>query len=87
VAALAPTMTLANLPRKSKGYVASIQITGPLRRRILDLGIVPGTPVHYVRSAPGGDPMAFRIRGTVIALRRRDAGGIRVHPIEPGSII
>ncbi|NLB17329.1 MAG: ferrous iron transport protein A [Syntrophomonadaceae bacterium] len=75
-------MTLASLPRESKGYVTSIQITGPLRRRILDLGMVPGTPVHYVRSAPGGDPIAFRIRGAVIALRRRDAGGIKVHLIE-----
>lgn len=87
MAASASTITLADLPRKTKGYVASIQITGPLRRRIQDLGIVPGTPVHYVRSAPGGDPMAFHIRGAVIALRRKDAGGIRVHSIEPGSII
>jgi DtxR family Mn-dependent transcriptional regulator len=51
---------------------------GPERRRLLDLGFVPGTLVEVEMVSPGGDPTAYRVRGTVIALRREQAGLIRV---------
>lgn len=51
---------------------------GPERRRLLDLGFVAGTPVEVEMTSPAGDPTAYRVRGTVIALRREQAGLIRV---------
>lgn len=46
---------------------------GPERRRLLDLGIVPGTIVKAEFASPGGDPVAYRVRGALIALRRVQA--------------
>lgn len=51
---------------------------GPERRRLLDLGFVPGTEVIAEMQSPGGDPTAYRVRGTLIALRTEQAGLIRV---------
>jgi len=52
---------------------------GPERRRLLDLGFVPGTLVEVERVSPAGDPTAYRVRGTVIALRREQANLVRIH--------
>ncbi|HOX03533.1 MAG: FeoA domain-containing protein [Verrucomicrobia bacterium] len=51
---------------------------GPERRRLLDLGIVPGTVIAAELASPGGDPIAYRIRGALIALRREQARLIQV---------
>lgn len=48
------------------------------RRRLLDLGVVPGTVVTAEMQAFGGDPTAYRIRGAMIALRREQADSIQV---------
>lgn len=61
------------------GETAAVQellTTGELRRRLLDLGLVPGTRVKCVGQSPAGDPKAYLIRGTAIALRREDAHGV-----------
>jgi DtxR family Mn-dependent transcriptional regulator len=55
---------------------------GVERRRLLDLGIIPGTEIGVELVNPGGDPTAYRIRGTVIALRSSQARLIRVSPLE-----
>jgi DtxR family Mn-dependent transcriptional regulator len=51
---------------------------GPERRRLLDLGLVPGTVVRAELSSIGGDPVAYRIRGAMIALRKTQADLIHV---------
>lgn len=51
---------------------------GPLKRRLLDLGIVKNTKITPVFKSPSGDPTAFEIRGTLIALRKEDASLIKV---------
>ena len=51
---------------------------GTERRRLLDLGFVPGTVVEMEMASPTGDPTAYRVRGTVIALRREQARLVRV---------
>jgi len=51
---------------------------GPQRRRLLDLGVVPGTLISAEFSSPGGDPIAYMIRGALIALRRTQAELIQV---------
>lgn len=48
----------------------SPRLRGMERRRLLDLGIIPGTTVTVEFSSPGGDPLAYRIRGALIALRK-----------------
>jgi DtxR family Mn-dependent transcriptional regulator len=51
---------------------------GPQRRRLLDLGLVPGTRVVAEMASPSGEPKAYRIRGALIALRSEQAGMVRV---------
>ncbi len=71
--------TLADLTVGSIGQVVSVELSGLLRRRILDLGLVPGTPVQCIRKSPAGNPVAYLIRGTLIALRSDDARLIKVY--------
>ncbi|MFO1501815.1 MAG: iron dependent repressor, metal binding and dimerization domain protein [Verrucomicrobiota bacterium] len=51
---------------------------GSERRRLLDLGFVAGTPVAIELVSPAGDPTAYLVRGTMVALRREQAGLIRI---------
>jgi DtxR family Mn-dependent transcriptional regulator len=51
---------------------------GPQRRRLLDLGVVPGTVITTKFTSPDGDPAAYLIRGALIALRRAQAELIQV---------
>ncbi len=72
--------TLAELAPGESGTVAGIapQCRGPARRRLLDLGVVPGTVVHARMRSAGGDPVAYDIRGALIALRREQAARIQL---------
>lgn len=56
----------------------SATVQGPSRRRLLDLGVVPGTVIRADLSSASGDPVAYRIRGALIALRRVQAHEILV---------
>lgn len=47
-----------------------------LSRRLFDLGVTVGTPVKCVLKAPFGDPSAYRVKGTLIAVRSSDCCGI-----------
>ena len=51
---------------------------GVQRRRLFDLGLIPGTVVRAEFTGPGGDPTAYDIRGATIALRRQQAEQILV---------
>lgn len=52
---------------------------GRERRRLLDLGVIPGTRVEADFRSPSGDPAAYRVRGALLALRREQADLIHVH--------
>jgi DtxR family Mn-dependent transcriptional regulator len=67
--------TLASLNPGSAAVVSGLSpaCRGLQRRRLMDLGLVPGTPVSAVLRSPGGDPTAYNIRGTSIALRKQQA--------------
>jgi DtxR family Mn-dependent transcriptional regulator len=56
----------------------STKCRGAERRRFMDLGILPGTQITAEFRSPGGDPVAYRIRGSLIALRQEQADQIRV---------
>ncbi|AIQ16276.1 iron transporter FeoA [Paenibacillus sp. FSL H7-0357] len=53
--------------------IRSIEVQGVLRRRLLDLGFVVGNVVEVLRRSPLGDPTAFRVSNTTIALRREES--------------
>ena len=48
---------------------------------MMDLGILPGTQIRAEFSNPGNDPVAYRIRGALIALRKEQAELIRIAPL------
>lgn len=73
------TIALSELAVGASCFVASVELEGLLRRRILDLGMVPGTPIRCVRKSPAGDPIAYAVRGSTIALRSDDARLIRAY--------
>ena len=50
-----------------------LEVDGDQRRRLMDLGLIPGTEVTAELVSPLGDPVAYRVRGSLIALRRDQA--------------
>lgn len=73
-------MTLRELNIGSKARVTGIGLEGAERRRLLDLGLAIGSIVEAVRRSPLGDPVAYRVRGAMIALRGEQAMRIEVTP-------
>jgi len=61
--------------------VVEIDAEGELRRRFFDLGIIKNTIIEPLYISPFGDPKAYLIRGTVIAIRHDEANKIRVRTI------
>jgi len=78
---------LSDLPVGQQATVVDISpaCLGVERRRLLDLGVVPGTVVQAELKSAGGDPVAYRIRGAMIALRREQADLIRVRAFEQAA--
>lgn len=68
--------TLADLAPGDSALLRTVEAPGAMRRRLLDLGLIPGARVACVLRSPAGDPAAYLIRGSVIALRARDAQGV-----------
>lgn len=66
-------MTLLDMAPGQAVQVSGLNAQGSGRRRLLDLGFVPGTRITIVRKSPLGDPVAYRVRGATIALRNCDA--------------
>ena len=50
-----------------------LNVSGNMRRRILDLGIIQGTNIKPVLRSPLGDPTAYEVRGSIIAIREEDS--------------
>ena len=73
------TITLDKLPLHSSGKIVSLNCSGSLQRRLLDLGLVKNTSIKSIFKSPFGDPTAYEVRGTLIALRKEDARLILVN--------
>lgn len=75
-----PGIPLSTLGPGEKGQVVAIspRIRGAVRRRMMDLGILPGTEIEVEMKSPSGDPTAYKIRGALIALREEQAKLIQV---------
>ena len=75
-------ITLNQLPMGSFGKVRELTTEGSSRRRMLDLGLINDTTVEALTKSPAGDPVAYQIRGAVIALRSEEASKIIVETIQ-----
>lgn len=64
---------LSSLNPGEKGVVAAIQVPPAHRARMLEMGLLVGTPLEVIRFAPLGDPVEIRIRGYNLSLRRHEA--------------
>lgn len=70
---------LDQLRQGDTAVVYSLTTNGGIRRRLQDIGLIPGTEVKCVQFSPLGDPIAYLVRGSVIALRREDASRIIIN--------
>ena len=70
--------TLNTITEGGKVRVSRLLSSGSMRRRLLDIGLIEGTDVECLQRSPAGDPVAYLIRGAVIALRAEDASQILV---------
>lgn len=70
--------TLDNIPIGASVRIADIHIQGMARRRLLDFGFLRDELVEVVSRSPFGDPTAYRVKGSLIALRREEAKKIEV---------
>ncbi len=68
--------TLAELPIGAEAVVAAVDCPRATARRLMELGVLPGTRVSVVRVAPLGDPIEIEVRGCSISIRRREAAGV-----------
>jgi ferrous iron transport protein A len=73
-------MTLDQLREGQRGRVAQLALSGTIRRRLQELGLIDCTPISCCRIGPGGTLAAYFFRGTVVALRREDARHILICP-------
>ena len=62
------------------GVIARLDGDPAIARRLMELGLVPGTSIAMVRSAPLGDPIELSVRGVHLSLRRSEAAHIHVAP-------
>lgn len=69
-------MSLSSLNEGDSGTIISVNNCGELKRRLMDLGFIEGTHVRCLQSSPSGNPVAYMVRGAVIALRRDDSAKI-----------
>lgn len=72
-------MSLDQIRPGEKATIAVVGGSGSLRRRLLDMGLTPGTQVFVRKVAPFGDPLELTLRGYELTLRTEDAKKIKVH--------
>ena len=71
-------MNLAMLKPGEKGTITDIGTIGPLRRRLMDMGVLVGVEVKVLKVAPLGDPIEVTVKSYNLSLRKKEAEGISV---------
>jgi ferrous iron transport protein B len=79
-------MTLAELQTGQKGFITKVKGRGVFRRRIMDMGFIPGKEVTVIKSAPLSDPIEYLIIGYNVSLRRSEAELIEVMPVQDSVV-
>ena len=70
--------TLADLQPGERATVVGVRGDADAARRMMDMGVIRGTPVEVMRKAPLGDPIEVRLRGFMLTIRRTEAEQITV---------
>ena len=78
-------MRLADLTVGTEASVTQVTGSGSFRRRLLELGILPGTRVELIGIAPLGDPLELLVRGSSLSIRRVDAAAVEVDAAESAA--
>lgn len=76
--------SLCSVRPGERAVICELRTEGSMRRRLLDIGLVPGTQVVCLGRSPCGDPTAYMIRGAVIAIRKKDCRNILISSSEEG---
>lgn len=71
-------ISLNKLPLNQRGIVTELNCNSSIKRRFLDLGLVPGTYITPVFTSPFGEPIAYEFRNTLISIRNDDSMLIKV---------
>lgn len=71
-------MTLAEIPLKTRVLLTHVGGDRPFRRRLMEMGLVPGTGVELINVAPLGDPLELKVRGARLSIRRAEAAALEV---------
>ena len=75
--------TLQELSPGESGMIVSVgNQSGAVKRRLVDMGLTPGTVVKVTKIAPLGDPLEVSLRGYELSLRKEDAGQIQIGPVQ-----
>lgn len=74
-------MTMAEMATGARGTVVRVGGHGPIRRRIMDMGIVGGAEFVVESVAPLGDPISIKVKGYHLSLRMEEAAHVQVHPV------
>ena len=72
------TISLTRLKLHSTGIIKEINCKSNIKRRLLDLGLIPNTPIVPIMRSISGDPMAYEVRNIILAIRKQDADKIIV---------
>ena len=72
------TIPLTKLKINTTGIIKEINCTSSIKRRLLDLGLVPNTSITPIMKSVSGDPMAYEVRNIILAIRKSDADKIIV---------
>ncbi len=75
-------MTLREVQVGQSAKVIRLNGTGPVKRRIMDMGITKGQVVQVIRVAPLGDPMEITVRNYELSVRKADAEMIEVELVK-----
>lgn len=78
-------MPLVMLDAGGKCTVVRVSAQGPLKRRLLEMGLVPGTSLQFLRTSPLGDPFEIQVGSTLLSLRRSEASTLWVRTEEADS--
>jgi ferrous iron transport protein A len=79
-------MTLKAARPGSRVIVQKLQGQGEVKRRLMDMGIIPGTEIQVQKVAPLGDPVEIKFKGYNLSLRWEEAETIVVEILSPPSI-
>ena len=74
-------MRLSEMKVGTSARIKTVKGEGVLRKRLLDLGLTPGTIVMMRRTAPMGDPIQLHLRGYELTLRRREAEKMEIQEV------